>query len=295
MSTKKLIIMTIAVLLTLDILTVALLALFFPSTRTGYVRPEHIDDSIKDEVAAAKNPTQLTNFENLVRLQMELDKAPHFKLEKQSSVRAEQAKNSYTMQSVYDTKIKENNTMTYQSIQIKEKGAGIADMAAPGNDGTKVVFDLSKEEANITKASSVADKDNYAWQNSSATLDRTQYVLKYGNWGNYMTDYFFASKEDIQNADDSTVQYNATTKMYTLTVVANASAAEHYKNKVLTLGNGSIQDVTFKDSCATITLVFDANWKVHSYSIVEEYQTITKILFTIVTNTKATHQAKFYY
>lgn len=295
MSTKKLIIMTIAVLLTLDILTVAMLALFFPKTQTGFVRSEHIDESIKNDAAAAKNPKQLTNFENLVRLQMELDKLPYFKMEKQSSVKAEQTSSSYTMQSVYDTKIKQNNQINYQSIQIKEKGAGIADVAAPGNDGTKMLFNLATEEVSITKASSVADKDTVVWGNSSTTLNKTEYIFKYGNWGNYMTDYFFANQEDIQNADEKSVQYDASTQRYTLTVVANASAAVHYKNKVLTLGNGSVHDVVFKNGCATITFEFDENWKMYSYTIEEDYTTETKIIFTIKTNTHASHQAKFFY
>ena len=55
MSTKKVIVMTIAVLLTLEILSIAMLALFFPATRMGFVRSENYDQNMIDRVLAAKS------------------------------------------------------------------------------------------------------------------------------------------------------------------------------------------------------------------------------------------------
>lgn len=300
MSTKKVIITTVAVLLTLEMLFVAMLALFFPKARTGFVRTENFDQGTLNKVLAAQSHDELTDFENLLRLQLELDKAPNFTMTRDSNVTAKQSEKSYTTQLIFDTKEKRDNTINYQFIQLKGEGKGLADTFAPGNSGTKVVFDLQNKFAEVTKAQSVADQNNYTWNTESKiyTEDGSgedNYIKAYGNWGNYMTDYFFDSENTIQNPNEKTVTYDTSTQLYTLTVKANASATEHYKNKIMTLGNGRIHEVNFSDACATITFQFDKNWKVYNYIIEENYQTITKIFGSITANTHATHTARFSY
>lgn len=296
MSTKKVIVMTIAVLLTLEILSIAMLALFFPATRMGFVRSENYDQNMIDRVLAAKSQEELTDFENLIRLQLELDKIQTFTMIKESTIRAEQNKNNYTEQLVKDIKEKIGNTINYQSIQLKGQGNGLPHSFAPENAGTKVVFDAKNKLANVAKAIKVINNDYCVWNTNAVEYDETTYKHLYGNWGNSITDYFFDAENTIQNPDAKTITYDNSTKLYTLTVVANANATGHYTNKIMTLANNNIHQVNFKDSCAKLTFQFDNNWKINSYTIEEEYETITKIAFvSIKTKTSGTHVAKFFY
>ena len=298
MSTKRIILVTISTFLILGIVSAAVLTFFFPKGSTTTKREESFDQDTIENVTTAKKPTDLTDFENLLRLQMELDNQASYRMEKNSDITANAGIFGKAVQSVHDIKEKIGNSINYQSIQIKEQGSGAAHIFAPGNAGTKVVFDLAEKKAVVQKAKTVVNNTTCVWDSveqiyyQDAEIESQDYVRTYGNWGTYMTDYFFGAEDTIANPDGQTVQFDSASNTFTLKVEVNGSAAVHYINKIITLGGKNVTGASFDASkCATITFTFDINWKVSGYVIEEGYKTEG----AVKTTTTATHTAKFYY